>query len=171
MPVKPDATRIVHREANTSPPAQPIRGTGDLLDLDDTLDASEPSELFGHERTLQAPLFLNGDVLPIATPASSGPRVGTLGRHPEGRRAVAISTASRAKVGLRRLGHDGTYALARQAVAHENNTPVIGPRDTTTTGGDTACFEFHEGVAASHFTALAALSPRLSGHLPPVDCA
>jgi hypothetical protein len=48
VPMEPDMASVVDRETDTSPPAQPVRGAGDLLDLDGTLDAGEPPKLFSH---------------------------------------------------------------------------------------------------------------------------
>ena len=109
-------------------------------------------------------------MLPVAASASSRPRVGTWRRHPV-RRGVRNLDCVSSKVRLRLLGYHRTYSLTRQAVAHENDTPVIGSRDATAAGRDRASFEFHDrdaGHSSPPSPQCCARNPVLM--VPPVDC-
>ena len=107
-------------------------------------------------------------MLPVTAPASSRSRVRARRRHAF-RGGTDDLDRVRPQVRPRLLGDRRRYSLARRTMAHEDDTAIVGSRDTAPAGRDRACFELQQRKIP-HGGQLAAMRLPAVLTVPPVAC-
>jgi hypothetical protein len=128
MPAQPGAAILVNGEPHPGAPTETLDVTGDRLDDDVAHDARHPSELLTNDLRLEPPLFVEGEVLPVAPAAASGAGPRTWRLDPR-RRGLDDLDRIGPQIRPSLFGHLDPHALTGGGVPDEHNTTVRGVAD------------------------------------------